>query len=401
MATQTSGATPAAGAPVPAATKTTAPATAGNPGATPAEPAAPVGAKSRQETIVGWLRGGSPSAPAADPNPDDASPEPGIDPGEPAQGQPAGDPEDGTPPEVPSQPEDHSDDDDGEETPGKQPLPKWVGDRIAKTKAQRDKAKAEAANERQQRQALEAKVAELEAKTKTPAEPSAPVGPAAELDTVTDLAVLRERHEQAQSTVEQVEQLLEDTMDRPEAVLKTLREAGVIKPEEQDWDVPAMRQYLRQVKSGAAAVLKAAPKRAQFLHQESATLDAVLKTEPKLAEESSDIRQAFIKVRDDPRFAAFRRGNPDWPEIALTIAHGGIRRFNTGQHSAPAPAPGAQPKPTLPKVPSLPRAGSRAPAAADASGAEAEQLRQKAVSSGGSREDRVAWIKRGLAGAAS
>ncbi len=402
------GVTPAAGATVPEATKTTAtPAPAGPPGATPAKPALPSEAPSVADRKKAMLKQSSQQDWRQPPKPDPApKPETGPETADPASGLPAGESEDGTPTEdVLSHPGDKAKTEDltdaeldaletGDEGQPKTPKPKWENERVAAARQQRDKAKAREAKEREARQALEAEVIVLRAKAGGKAA-DAPAK-ADDLDGVTDVTVLRERHEQAAHLVDEVEALLDDTHDRPEQVLAALRAAGVLKDGEADWEPAAMRDYLRKVRADAQQTLKAAPKRAQFLHQESAAIDEVLKAEPELAKADSAVHQAFQAVRDEPSFAEFRRRDSRWPGVALRLALGELALRQRREAAAPT-APAAPAKPRLPAVPALPKAGQRAPGAPPADAAEAEVVK-RGMSPGASEAERLAAKRRMLAG---
>lgn len=388
MSLQNSGATPAAGHGTPAATPQTV-----SPAARPSEEPSQA---ARVAAIRDFLK---PPTPVAE-----TAPSPTPETAEAEAGSPAAEAEPGVPDEIDlSQPDSETEQNaDKETTEPEEPeptegsdrkeLPKWVKDRIAKTKGQRDAA-------RQELETYKARVAELEAKAaqQPPAEevpappPPAEAGP---LAGITDPKVLEQKRSGAKETVQLVEELMDQLMDEPDAVERQLRDAGVkLAAGDEPWTTKQMREYLRGVRRTADQVLEAVPRRQQFLRDEGAALDAVLKSSPDLSSSDSPFRKTWMTVANDPGFRALRATDPNWPIHARRYALGVLAEQQQGGTKT-APAAGQTRSVTVPKAPRPVAETPRAQATgAEQGDVQEAQIRQRAASPNATPEDRRALIR--------
>jgi hypothetical protein len=389
MSLQTTGATPAAGNGTPAATPQTA-APASEPSKEPSQAA-------RVAAIRDFLKAPAPAAQPTEPTTPETT--------EAEQGSPAAEAETGVPDETDlSQPDsalaeqnadkdtDETDSPEANDGNARKELPKWVKDRIAKTKGQRDAARQEA-------EALKARIAELEAKasqpeTKAPeTPPTPPPAEAGPLASITDPKALEQKRTEAKGTLQVAEDLLDQLMDEPHAVEAQLREAGVkLAPGDEPWTGRQMREYLRGIQRKAEQVLEAVPRRQQFLRDESAALDAVLKSSPELSSSDSPFRQTWMQVANDPGFRALRSTDANWPIHARRYALGVLAEQQQGG-AAPTATP-AKSAPVQPKVPKPIAAMPRAQVTtAEPGDVQEAQIRQRAASPNASEADRRALIR--------
>jgi hypothetical protein len=388
MTMQNTGETPAAGNGTPAATpQTAAPAT---------EPSKEPSQAARVAAIRDFLRAPAPAAQPTEPNTPETA--------EADQGSPAAEVETGVPDETDlSQPDsataEPNADKDTAETDGPEPteggarkeLPKWVKDRIAKTKGQRDAARQEAETLRARVAELEAKASQPETQPQTP--PPPPPAEAGPLAGITDPKALEQKRTEAKGTLQVVEDLLDQLMDEPDAVEAQLREAGVkLAPGDGAWTGKQMREYLRGVQRQAGQVLEAVPKRQQFLKDEGAALDAVLKASPELSKSDSPFRQTWMKVANDPGFRALRATDANWPIHARRYALGVLAEQQQGGN-APTATP-AKSAPVSPKVPKPIAAMPRAQVSTTEPGdAQEAHIRARAARPDASEADRRALIR--------
>lgn len=206
-----------------------------------------------------------------------------------------------------------------------------IGKEVAKTKA-----------EREQREAAEARAAELEARmAETPA---AKVQSPEQLGHIHDAGKLNAEKVRAESALEQSEDLLVTLEDSPEDVASALRAAKIeLKDEngEDDYSAGRMRKFLRGVRQQADRTLRTAiPKREEFLKVAENNAKAAVQLMPELNEAKSERRKLFNQVlRENPEVMK----TADWP-LKAVAAVVGMEWLKAQADAKTKAANGAQPK---------------------------------------------------------
>jgi hypothetical protein len=237
---------------------------------------------------------------------------------------------------------------------------------------------------KEQRKALREKMAELEARLATDdhdndeAEPSQTPKPRPEttpnptVDSLTDPDEIARIVDQAQSTVDTIDDLLMDLSEDPESVERKLRNAGVKFTEGVEWTPSAMREFLRKVRTDARATAHAGPKRIEFVKQERQALSEVGKILPALSDKTS--REFAIAGAMLNRFPALSQ-LPDWPIHVATWIIG--RRALEAQQAKSQPAPATVQAKRIPNPPASVGAPATAPSHVKQTALEAARTRMK------------------------
>lgn len=251
-----------------------------------------------------------------------------------------------TPPEDPEanpqQATDHSQETEGEAEAANQ-WPKSAVERVRKLKEQKNKFREEA-------EQLRTKISELE-KSKTDPAPQAQAPTSNEpLGNITSLDALQKATEEAQSTLDHAVDLLERSHDDIDGVTEFLKSRGINigVPEGQEWTPQDIRGWLRQIKTDAQQVLRAAPKRQEYLAKENQAVQYVEANFPTFADESSeDFKLAASVIKEFPEL----RKRPDWMVHAVVYAQGykAMQAAKAGQ-----PAKKATTTPVAPRMPGAP-----------------------------------------------
>lgn len=280
-------------------------------------------------------------------------------------------------------------DSEGEEGSERQQWPKAAVDRIQRYKRQRDQVRTEL-------QALKSEVETLKARGGQPQQPAKEAeaeGPMHPDVAAEDPAKITARLEQAQNTLNVVEDLLDELAENPDGVAERLRAIPGIKLEE--FTPSEMRKFLRGVRASERDVIQQAPRRIQFLKDEQAAIAKAVELMPELSDQQSPRFQAVQQVIQ--QYPALKQ-RPDWAYHATVYALG-VEALQARQ-SKPAPAAAAKPAPKpIPAPPKVPGAARSQPSQSTGEEAKLEALRQKAQGPDGTRADRDAYtaalLKRG------
>lgn len=206
----------------------------------------------------------------------------------------------------PEDTENHLEDDLREALPEEvqQAVNRRIGKEVAKTKT-----------EREQREAAEAKVTELEQQIATAPQTSRPanLGPLGAVHSLADLGVKKGEAEEA---VIQAEDLLTQLEDDPAGVEQVLRATKIEnwpKDEngEPDYSSAQMRKFLRTARTNADRQLRLdIPKREEFLKKADVAANQAVELMPELKEATSPRRKLFGQVlREHPEIQRY----DNWP----------------------------------------------------------------------------------------
>lgn len=273
--------------------------------------------------------------------------------------------------------------------------PKEAVERLRKLKDQRKELRGELEKRDQVLQGLQAQIQELKAQVQQPAAAAAKSQSNGALDAETDPGVIRSKAEEAQRATRWAEDLLDEVNDDPEGVAAELKRQGLEEPRE-GWDPKGLRQAIRGIRDSARKVLEAAPRRMHWLNTEAKALDTAATVEPELVNPKSEIAREVNRILVQ---RPWLRDQPDWPLLALAGAIG-LREIAKRQNGAAAKpeddddeaAPVPPPVRRAPRLPGAPRAGVANPASKGH-----DPIRERAIRSGATREDRRAYVASSLA----
>jgi hypothetical protein len=180
-----------------------------------------------------------------------------------------------------------------------------IGKEVAKTKAERD-----------QREAMEARLAEAEAKLAE--KPSGASRPASPLGDVHDLGKLEGEKLKAEQAMEQAEDLLVQLEDDPAAVETALRTAKIeLKGEDgrEDFSEARMKKFLRSIKTNADRTLRRTiPERERFIKTAEQAAAQAVEFLPELKDQKSTQAKLFAQaLADVPEL----QRHPQWPLMAV------------------------------------------------------------------------------------
>jgi hypothetical protein len=321
------------------------------------------------------------SEPQAEPEaiaPPDPAPEEEAEPAEGVEGEaPAEEqPEEAPSEEVEAEPE----------IPGVTPevqesINKRIGKEVAKTKA-----------EREQREALETRLKELEAQIQNAptAEPKV-VSTSMPLAEVVDLGKLEKLKADQKGLRNQVIDLLDSVEDEPQRVERELRASGVILKDEsgeEDFSVARMRRTLKTIDRNVRKTLEEQiPAREEFLKTESQLKAQVFEQVPELKNPSSSRARIMHQVLQD--FPEVKL-NPKWPLFVAgqVLFIEGLQKSQAVKAGKPAAKAASTPS-AAPKIPARPKS-SPAPLRKD--DAESQSLHKAMMS--GDKEARIKLLQK-------
>jgi hypothetical protein len=276
--------------------------------------------------------------------------------------------------------ENHLDEDLQGEIPAEvqEKINRRIGKEVAKTKAERD-----------QREALETKLADAEARLAE--RPSRAATSTSPLGNIHDPAKLELEKGKAEQALEQAEDLLAQIEDDPAGVEQVLRSAKVdLKGEdgEDDYSAARMKKFLRNVKVNAdRMVRRTIPERAQFLQKANEAANQAVELVPELKDPKSEHAKLFRQALSDlPEI----QNHPQWPLMAVL---GVLGRQKLNEMIAAKKAPAAVKKPEKPVVIPTPRAQ---PAVTTTKAKPTETVDAKALADGllnGDKRTRFDYIK--------
>jgi hypothetical protein len=231
------------------------------------------------------------------------------------------------------------------DAPTQERINKRIGKEVAKTKAAAEKAEQLAAENAELKQQLQARP--------TAAVP-ANAGPLAD---VHDTETLQARRHNAETALDQADDLLNRIEDSPADVEAVLREAKVVLKAADgtdDYSPAAMKKYLTGIKRNADRILtRDIPKRLEFLKAADRASTEVFERLPELKDAKSELRKQFdMVVAETKKSAPFVFQLPDWPK-ALALQTLGLAAWTKMAKGAAAPA--VKPKRPIPVTIPAPR----------------------------------------------
>lgn len=259
-----------------------------------------------------------------------------------------------------------------------------IGKEVAKTKA-----------EREAREAVEARVTDLEAKlAERSQEPEVRIQNDVPLGHIHDPAKLDAERVKAEQAMEQAEDLLLTLEDTPADVEQALRAAKIALTNEHgepDFSEARMKKFLRTVKMNADRSLRTAiPAREKFLGAANQFAKEAADFMPELKDNKSPRAKLFAQVvRGMPDL----QRNPQWP-IEAMVAVLGLERLDemkATKAKGAAPVPPAKPRKELPVTIPTPKSQPTAPAKGRAQTVDANTTADKMLS--GDRAARLNYIR--------